>query len=87
MVTSSKTAQARSAEPAVTVVVQNLELDRLYEQHFAFVWRSMLRLGVRLENVDDAVEDVFLVVHRRIEDFELLRLPPVRPLHARSACG
>jgi RNA polymerase sigma-70 factor (ECF subfamily) len=70
MVTSSKSAQACAGEPATGVVVQDLELDRLYEEHFAFVWRSLLRLGVREENADDAVQDVFLVVHRRVGEFE-----------------
>lgn len=70
MVTSSKTAQAEKRLPTASVVVENLALDQLYEEHFAFVWRSLLRLGVRQENADDAVQDVFLVVHRRLGEFE-----------------
>jgi RNA polymerase sigma-70 factor (ECF subfamily) len=42
----------------------------LYEQHFDFVWRTVRLLGVPLEGVDDAVQDVFLVTHRRLDDFE-----------------
>jgi len=42
----------------------------LYEEHFAFVWRSIRRLGVDDASVDDAVQDVFVVVHRRLGDFE-----------------
>lgn len=42
----------------------------LYDAHFAFVWRSLRRLGVRDANLKDAVQDVFLVVHRRLDDFE-----------------
>jgi RNA polymerase sigma-70 factor (ECF subfamily) len=42
----------------------------LYEQHFHFVWRSLRRLGVAPTDLDDAVQDVFVVVHRRLESFE-----------------
>jgi RNA polymerase sigma-70 factor (ECF subfamily) len=42
----------------------------VYEEHFRFVWRSLRRLGVRESDVPDAVQDVFLVVHRRLSEFE-----------------
>jgi RNA polymerase sigma-70 factor, ECF subfamily len=42
----------------------------VYDEHFRFVWRSLRRLGVRESDVADAVQDVFLVVHRRLADFE-----------------
>lgn len=44
--------------------------DELYEQQVAFVWRSLRRLGVSEATVEDAVQDVFLVVHRRLRGFE-----------------
>lgn len=34
------------------------------------VWRSLRRLGVRENTLDDAVQDVFLVLHRRWGDFQ-----------------
>jgi RNA polymerase sigma-70 factor (ECF subfamily) len=34
------------------------------------VWRSLRRLGVADPQLDDAVQDVFLVVYRRLADFE-----------------
>jgi RNA polymerase sigma-70 factor (ECF subfamily) len=39
------------------------------ERHFAFVWRSVRRLGVRPGDVDDAAQEVFLVAARRLDDF------------------
>ena len=42
----------------------------LYAEHFAFVWRSARRLGVPLAAVDDVVQDVFLVAHRKLAEFE-----------------
>jgi RNA polymerase sigma-70 factor, ECF subfamily len=44
--------------------------DEVYEAYFAFVWRSVRRLGVFESAVDDAVQEVFLVVHRRLGNFE-----------------
>jgi RNA polymerase sigma-70 factor (ECF subfamily) len=43
--------------------------DALYDEHFAFVWRSLKRLGVPVEALDDAVQDVFMVALRRRADF------------------
>lgn len=42
----------------------------VYEEHFEFVWRSVRRLGVPEAALDDAVQDVFVVVHRRAAEFE-----------------
>lgn len=42
----------------------------LYRQHFQFVWRSLRRLGVRDASVEDALQDVFLVAHRKLADFD-----------------
>lgn len=42
----------------------------MYRCHYTFVWRSLLRLGVDESAVDDAVQDVFIVVHRKLDDFE-----------------
>jgi RNA polymerase sigma-70 factor (ECF subfamily) len=34
------------------------------------VWSGLRRLGVPEANIEDAVQDVFLVVHRRLAEFE-----------------
>lgn len=44
--------------------------EEVYEEHFDFVWRAVRRLGVAPASVDDAVQDVFEVVHRRAAEFE-----------------
>jgi RNA polymerase sigma-70 factor, ECF subfamily len=44
--------------------------EDVYDEHFEFVWRSVRRLGVPEAAVDDAVQDVFVVVHRRGHEFE-----------------
>ena len=47
-----------------------LYLARIYDQHAAFVWRTVRLLGVPAAACDDAVQEVFLVVHRRLREFE-----------------
>jgi len=47
-----------------------LSFDEVYEAHFDFVWRSARRLGVREGAIDDVVQESFLVVHRRLAEFE-----------------
>lgn len=42
----------------------------LYRVHFQFVWRSLRRLGVRPSSLEDAVQDVFLVAHRKLHAFD-----------------
>lgn len=44
--------------------------EDVYEEHFDFVWRTVRRLGVPSASVEDAVQDVFVVVHRRAAEFE-----------------
>jgi RNA polymerase sigma-70 factor (ECF subfamily) len=44
--------------------------ESVYDAYFDYAWRSLRRLGVEEANVDDAVQDVFLVVHRRLSGFE-----------------
>ncbi len=44
--------------------------DAIYVAHFGFVWRSLRALGVGEDSAEDAAQDVFLVVHRRLGDFE-----------------
>lgn len=39
----------------------------LLEQHFDFVWRSLRRFGVQEGDVDDAAQEVFVVVARRLD--------------------
>jgi RNA polymerase sigma-70 factor (ECF subfamily) len=57
---------AADATPAPHVVA----FDDVYRAHFAFVWRSAKRLGVRDASLDDVVQEVFVVVHRRLASFE-----------------
>lgn len=44
--------------------------ESLYRDHYPFVWRSVRRLGIADAEVDDVVQDIFVIVHRRLGDFE-----------------
>ena len=46
-----------------------LDFDQVYEHHVDFVCLAVRRLGVPDALVEDAAQDVFLVVHRRLADF------------------
>ena len=46
------------------------DLRRLYEAHARQVWRTLARLGVPIDAVEDAVQDVFLTAHQKRADFE-----------------
>ena len=53
-----------------------LDTAEIFERHHDFVWRSLAHLGVPNGAVDDATQDVFIVVHRRIDDYQ--RSMPIR---------
>jgi RNA polymerase sigma-70 factor, ECF subfamily len=46
------------------------QIARVFSGQADFVWRSLRRLGVPIADVDDALQEVFLVVYRRIADYE-----------------
>ena len=61
---------AETRPPAERAPAALGSFENLYEEHFDFVWRAVRRLGVPAASVDDAVQDVFVVVHRRAAAFE-----------------
>jgi RNA polymerase sigma-70 factor (ECF subfamily) len=48
---------------------QRAHFEALYREHFDFVFRSLRRLGVGEATIDDALQDVYLVVLRRIHEY------------------
>jgi len=47
-----------------------MTFDELYDRHFDFVWKSLRRLGVPMADLQDVTQEVFVVVHRRLPEFE-----------------
>ncbi len=44
--------------------------EHVFQEHAAFVWRALRRLGVHASDVEDVCQEVFLTVHRRLDAFE-----------------
>lgn len=42
----------------------------LYERHFDHVWHTLRRFGVAERDLEDAAHDVFVVVHRKLAEFD-----------------
>ena len=73
---SSAVATLTSDMPALALAHPSSEdaviptFDEVYAQHFAFVWRVLRTFGVAEAGLEDAAQDVFVVVHRRLPEFE-----------------
>jgi RNA polymerase sigma-70 factor, ECF subfamily len=51
-------------------VMEPMVFQQLFEEHLAFVWRVLRRHGVPERDLDDGCQEVFLVVSRRLGEFE-----------------
>ncbi len=68
----------RMGDPRATDVVprpdgaasQAPTFSQVYTEQFDFVWSSARRLGVPDSALDDAAQEVFVIVHRRLAEFE-----------------
>ncbi|HUS65848.1 MAG TPA: sigma-70 family RNA polymerase sigma factor [Kofleriaceae bacterium] len=56
--------QAGPAEAAQTATFREI-----YSENAAFVWRVLRRLGVPAADAEDVTQEVFVVVHRKLEAF------------------
>lgn len=68
--TASDEVHTLASSSGLRRVAPALSFESVYRGHFAFVWSTLLRLGVPRAAVEDATQDVFVVVHRRLADFE-----------------
>ena len=59
--------------PSVVVAsgAERPTFDELYDAHVEFLWRNARRLGVGDDAVDDVLQQVFLVVYRRLPELSL----------------
>ena len=58
-------------------VIERPDFESVYRDQFEHIWFTLRRLGVHERDLDDTTHDVFLVVNRRLMDFDPTR--PVRP--------
>ena len=52
---------AGSSRPSVT---------EIFEQHASYVWANLHRMGVRSADLPDLLQEVFVVVHRRLDSYD-----------------
>jgi RNA polymerase sigma-70 factor (ECF subfamily) len=56
--------------PADRAETRDQSFRALYDTHVDFVWRNLRRLGVREADAEDRMQEVFVVAHRRFDEFE-----------------
>jgi RNA polymerase sigma-70 factor (ECF subfamily) len=49
---------------------RGVTLEELYDHHADYVYRSLRRLGVPQSSLPDALQDVFVIVHRRLSELD-----------------
>ena len=63
-------AMAHALETPTDAPGAHLSFDAVYAEHVAFVWRVLRTFGVSEAQIEDGVQDTFVVVHRRLPEFE-----------------
>jgi RNA polymerase sigma-70 factor, ECF subfamily len=48
---------------------RSLTFEQIYDQYFDFAWTNLRRLGIPAAHLEDAVQELFIVVHRRLGEF------------------
>lgn len=57
-------------EPSVAQPFVPPSFEQVYEAHVDYLWRAARGMGVAPTQIDDVLQDLFLVVHRRLPEFE-----------------
>jgi RNA polymerase sigma-70 factor (ECF subfamily) len=53
------------------------DFPTIYASEFAYVWKTLRRLGAPPKDIEDLIHDLFVVVHRRLPEYDATR--PLRP--------
>ncbi len=62
--------QQAGASPPAQAAAGTSEFRALYDAHFDFVWRTLLHFGVPEAVAEDAAQEVFVTLHRRLPDYD-----------------
>ncbi len=49
---------------------RRLDATEVFREHSDFVWATLQRLGIPEADLEDTLQEVFLVVHRRLDTFD-----------------
>jgi RNA polymerase sigma-70 factor (ECF subfamily) len=66
-----------STAPALETVVDAAFFDGIYDSELAYVFATLRRLGIPERDLEDVAHDVFVIVYRRLGDYDRAR--PLRP--------
>jgi RNA polymerase sigma-70 factor (ECF subfamily) len=66
----SARANALNSPLRVEIPAEPATFQQVYDTHVDYVWRTVCRLGIRGAAVQDVTQEVFLVVHRKLAEFE-----------------
>jgi len=69
--------QSRSESGELETSLARPEFNQVFKQHFTYVFYSLRRLGVQDRELEDVTHDVFIVVHRKLIDYDPTR--PIKP--------
>ena len=61
---------AQQAEPNDEPANPALDVAGIYADYAQFLWRNLHRMGVAEHDLPDAMQEVILVVHRRLDSFD-----------------
>ena len=67
---ASAAAEASTSDETRALAQPEVDVNLAFREHYRFVWRVLLSAGVSRSGVDDAVQDVFVTVHRRRRDYD-----------------
>jgi RNA polymerase sigma-70 factor (ECF subfamily) len=68
MDTAARRSPSAPSPPARAVELADFRA--VYDAHFAFVWRALLHFGVPTALAEDAAQEVFVTLHRRLDDYD-----------------
>lgn len=68
-------APGETSSPMGTAAPEGSSFEQVYDQWFEEVSRWVRALGAREADRDDVVQDIFMVVHRRLPDFDGQNVP------------
>lgn len=60
----------RVREVSIETAAPKPTFQSVYDECFDLVWRSAIALGVSVHEADDVVQEVFVVVHKKLPRFE-----------------
>src|SRR3974390_2928308 len=70
MLASGQMTESEVPPPAGRARQPRPTFAQLYDEYFAFAWRTARRLGTPESSLDDVVQEMFVVVHQQLAKFE-----------------